>query len=62
MADIAAYYGAQGSPGEMMKLRTLLALSPPAARLAASGDVGKKKSTTRAACHGAEGVSPTPDF
>ena len=40
----------------------LLAASPLA--LAASGDasVGKKKSTPCAACHGAEGVSPSPDF
>jgi cytochrome c553 len=40
----------------------LLAASPLA--FAASGDasVGKKKSTTCAACHGAEGVSPSPDF
>jgi cytochrome c553 len=40
----------------------LLAASPLA--FAASGDasVGKKKSTPCAACHGAEGVSPSPDF
>jgi len=39
----------------------LLVASPLAL---ASGDpaVGKKKSTTCAACHGAEGVSPSPDF
>ncbi len=41
----------------------LLAAFAPAA-FAASGDasVGKKKSTTCAACHGAEGVSPSPEF
>ena len=40
----------------------LLAASPLA--FAASGDagVGKKKSGPCAACHGAEGVSPSPDF
>ena len=40
----------------------LLCASPLA--FAASGDasVGKKKSTPCAACHGAEGVSPSPDF
>jgi cytochrome c553 len=41
----------------------LLVVFAPAA-FAASGDasVGKKKSTPCAACHGAEGVSPSPDF
>ena len=50
-----------------MKTRALilcacLAASFPA--LAASGDasVGKKKSAPCAACHGAEGVSPSPEF
>ena len=40
----------------------LMAFAPAA--FAASGDasVGKKKSTPCAACHGAEGVSPSPDF
>ena len=40
----------------------LLAASPLA--FAASGDasVGKKKSTPCTACHGTEGVSPSPDF
>jgi cytochrome c553 len=40
----------------------VLAASPLA--FAASGDasVGKKKSAPCAACHGAEGVSPSPDF
>jgi cytochrome c553 len=40
----------------------LLAFSLPA--VAASGDpeVGRKKSTPCAACHGANGVSPSPDF
>ena len=51
----------------MMKIRTLaLALALCAAPLAfaASGDaaVGKKKSAPCAACHGAEGVSASPEF
>jgi cytochrome c553 len=51
----------------MMDIRTLacallLAFAPAA--FAASGDasVGKKKSTPCAACHGADGVSPSPEF
>ncbi len=50
-----------------MKTRTLivaalLGIALPA--YAASGDasVGKKKSATCAACHGAAGVSPSPEF
>lgn len=41
-----------------------LALAAVPAAFAASGDAsaGKKKSTPCAACHGAEGVSPSPDF
>jgi cytochrome c553 len=51
----------------MMKTRLLvaaLALSAAPVAFAASGDasVGKKKSTPCAACHGAEGVSPSPEF
>ena len=44
-------------------LAALLLAAAPAA-LAASGDpaVGKKKSAPCAACHGAEGVSPSPEF
>ena len=50
-----------------MKTRALvlaLALAASAPAFAASGDasVGKKKSTTCAACHGADGVSPSPEF
>lgn len=50
-----------------MKTHTLLlsaALLAAAPALAASGDaeVGRKKSTPCAACHGANGVSPTPAF
>ena len=43
-------------------LAALLVASPAA--FAASGDpaVGKKKSTPCAVCHGAEGVSVSPDF
>ena len=42
-------------------IAALLSLALPAA---ASGDsdVGKKKSTPCAACHGANGVSASPDF
>ena len=50
-----------------MKTRTLilaLALAASGSAIAASGDasVGKKKSAPCAACHGAEGVSPSPEF
>ena len=43
-------------------LAALLSLSLPA--LAASGDVeaGRKKSAPCAVCHGANGVSPSPEF
>ena len=43
-------------------LAALLAL--PLASIAASGDadVGRKKSAPCAACHGANGVSPSPEF
>ena len=43
-------------------LAALLSLSLPA--LAASGDAeaGRKKSAPCAACHGANGVSPSPEF
>ena len=43
-------------------LGAVLALSAPA--FAASGDpeVGRKKSTPCAACHGQNGISPSPDF
>jgi cytochrome c553 len=45
-----------------LALALLLAASPLA--LGASGDpeVGKKKSTPCAACHGADGVSASPEF
>ena len=51
----------------MKNLRLLLAATLVAftgSALASSGDasVGKKKSTPCAACHGAEGVSPSPEF
>lgn len=50
-----------------MKMRTLLlsaALAACVPALAASGDadVGRKKSTPCAACHGPNGVSPSPEF
>ena len=51
----------------MRTLRTLaciLALVAAPVAFASSGDasVGKKKSTPCAACHGAEGVSASPEF
>ena len=51
----------------MMKIRVLvlaLAVCAAPAAYAASGDasVGKKKSAPCAACHGAEGVSASPEF
>jgi cytochrome c553 len=50
-----------------MKTRNLLlalCLATAAPAMAASGDasVGKKKSTPCAVCHGADGVSPSPEF
>ena len=49
-------------PIRLLVAAALLAATPFA--FAASGDasVGKKKSGPCAACHGPEGVSPTPDF
>ncbi|HUP98279.1 MAG TPA: cytochrome c [Usitatibacter sp.] len=46
----------------LLACAAILALSTPA--FASSGDasVGRKKSTPCAACHGAEGVSPSPEF
>jgi cytochrome c553 len=43
-------------------LATLLAASLPVAAASGDADVGKKKSTPCAACHGANGVSASPDF
>ena len=43
-------------------LAALLALSLPAAAASGDAEVGKKKSTPCAACHGANGVSASPDF
>lgn len=50
------------SPFKTAFLAAALAACVPA--LAASGDpdVGKKKSAPCAACHGANGVSPSPEF
>jgi cytochrome c553 len=47
---------------QALVLAALLGLSVPA--VAASGDpeVGRKKSAPCAACHGPNGVSPSPDF
>ena len=40
----------------------LLAIAFPSAAASGDAEVGKKKSTPCAACHGANGVSPTPEF
>jgi len=40
----------------------LLAIALPVAAASGEADVGKKKSTACAACHGANGVSVSPDF
>jgi cytochrome c553 len=50
-----------------MKMRflaagVLLALSMPAFCASGDAEAGQKKSTTCAACHGAEGVSVSPEF
>ena len=50
-----------------MRIKTILAaavLGTAIPAMAASGDadVGRKKSTPCAACHGQNGVSPSPDF
>ena len=39
-----------------------LALALPVAAASGDAEVGKKKSTPCAACHGANGVSASPDF
>ena len=43
-------------------LAALLAVALPAAAASGDADVGKKKSAPCAACHGANGVSASPDF
>jgi cytochrome c553 len=40
----------------------LLAIAFPSAAASGDAEVGKKKSTPCAACHGENGVSPSPDF
>ena len=50
-----------------MKIRVLaiaafVAVSLPVAAASGDAEAGKKKSTTCAACHGANGVSASPDF
>ena len=41
---------------------SLVALAMPAMASSGDSEAGKKKSTTCAACHGANGVSASPDF
>jgi cytochrome c553 len=43
-------------------IAALLALSLPAAAASGDAEVGKKKSAPCAVCHGANGVSVSPDF
>ena len=43
-------------------IAAFLALSLPVAAASGDAEVGQKKSTTCAACHGANGVSASPDF
>ena len=43
-------------------LASLIAISLPVAASSGDAEVGKKKSTPCAACHGANGVSVSPDF
>ncbi len=43
-------------------LATALALSLPAFSASGDAEVGRKKSTPCQACHGAEGVSVSPEF
>ena len=43
-------------------IAALLALALPAAAASGDADVGRKKSAPCAACHGPNGVSPSPDF
>jgi cytochrome c553 len=52
------------SASTIRKLLTLvvLAIAFPAAAASGDAEVGKKKSGTCAACHGANGVSASPDF
>jgi cytochrome c553 len=40
----------------------LLAIAFPVAAASGDAEVGKKKSAPCAACHGANGVSPSPEF
>jgi cytochrome c553 len=43
-------------------IAALLCFALPAAAASGDAEVGKKKSTPCAACHGANGVSASPDF
>ena len=43
-------------------IAALLSLALPAAAASGDADVGRKKSAPCAACHGPNGVSPSPDF
>ncbi len=40
----------------------LLAMALPAAAASGDAEVGKKKSTPCAVCHGQDGISPSPEF
>ena len=45
-----------------LALAAVLAVSLPVAAASGDAEVGKKKSAPCAACHGANGVSPSPEF
>ena len=47
---------------KMLAAAALLALSVSAAAASGDAEVGRKKSTPCAACHGANGISPSPEF
>ena len=48
--------------GRNLILAALLACALPVAAASGDAEAGKKKSTPCAACHGANGVSASPDF
>ena len=47
---------------KILAAATFLAFALPAAAASGDAEVGKKKSAPCAACHGANGVSVSPDF
>jgi len=47
---------------KILAAAALLALAIPAYAASGDAEVGRKKSTPCAVCHGANGVSPSPEF